>query len=144
MSTDKLNLIVAVAAAVFALVALVISFWTLRYMRGRDHEVDTRAGWAEIHKAMVAERVQRAYYLIARQEGDDSPLSNQELERFREHDLANEQLRGQLERVNDDPLVETLKELLLANRTIDSLRSSGFTKTFNEIFQKVAIKARPR
>jgi hypothetical protein len=153
MSTEKLNLWLAAAATLLTAVAVVltgvalkVASKTLNYMRGRDLEVDTRTGWIEIHKAMVNLRVQRSFVMLA-QSAMGAYLAggpNQAEERIRSYTLAAAQLRGQLDRLNDDPLVVEVAEFLDENISTTQWQTAEYEKAFDAFVHKVAFKSRPR
>jgi hypothetical protein len=145
MSTENLNLLLATVTVVLAILAVVVAIQTLRYMRGRDLEVDTRNGWIEIHKAMVNLRVQRAFVMSQRGAmGAYGPGPNQFEERKRDYDLATAQLRGQLDRLNDDPLILKLAAFLDDNKQMEQWQTDEYDKKFDAFAQSVAMKSRPK
>jgi hypothetical protein len=119
---------------------------TLTYMRGRDLEMDTRNGWIEIHKAMVNLRVQRALVLMQRgaMGAYSSGSPNQFEERERDYILATAQLRGQLDRLNDDPLILELATFLDGNKLMDQWQTDDYEAKFDAFAQSVAMKSRPK
>jgi len=135
-STEHLNLILAVSTVILAILAVAIAFLTLSYMRGRDLEVDTRSGWIEIHKAMINLRVQRAFVML--QLGALGGGEN-----VKGYTLASAQLRAQLDRLNDDPLVVAIAEFLDNNILATQWQTPQFEKEFDAFVHKVAFKARP-
>lgn len=145
MSNEKRVLWLTVATAVLALVAVLVGICTLRYMRNRDSEVDTRTGWIEIHKAMVNLRVQRTFVLAQRSQmgAYSSSVPNQFEERRRDYVLATAQLRAQLERLNDDPLTLDLVKFLNEHQEMEQWQTDEYEKKFDEFSHKVAVKGRP-
>lgn len=145
MSTEDRNLWLAGATVVLTIFAVIVAIGTLRYMRGRDSEVDTRTGWVEIHKAMINVRAQRAFVMLARGSmgayASGSP--NQFEERQRDYILAIAQLRGQLDRLNDDPLVLDLAAFLDNNKLMEKWQTDEYENKFDAFAQKVALKSRP-
>jgi hypothetical protein len=146
MSTENLNLLLATVTVVLAILAVVVAFQTLRYMRGRDSEVDTRTGWIEIHKAMINLRVQRAFVMSQRgamgaySSGSPNPFE----ERHRDYVLATAQLRGQLDRLNDDPLIVELAGFLDENKSMEQWQTDDYENKFDAFAKKVALKSRPK
>jgi hypothetical protein len=143
MSTENLNLLLATVAVVLTAVALVVAIKTLGYMRGRDLEVDTRSGWVKIHKAMINLRVQREFYMselgmvhVSESGGIDQGI--------RDYTLASAQLRSQLDRLNDEPLLIELAGFLDANILTAQWQTDAYEKAFDGFVHKVAFKARPK
>jgi len=153
MSAENLNLVLAGAAtlltavaAVLTGIALKVAIKTLKYMRGRDLEVDTRTGWIEIHKAMVNLRVQRSFVMLA-QGAMGAYLAggpNQAEERIKSYTLAAAQLRAQLDRLNDDPLIVEVAEFLDGNVLTKQWQTVEYEKSFDRFVHKVALKSRPK
>jgi hypothetical protein len=129
-TTEHLTLSIAGLTVLLAILAVVVALQTLSYMRGRDFEVDTRSGWIEIHKAMINLRVHRS--LIMLQGGAYSSAgSNAGEERIRDYTLASAQLRAQLDRLNDDPLVVAIAEFLDSNILAAQWQTLQFEKGFD-------------
>jgi hypothetical protein len=145
-TAEKLTVLLAAIAVVLALLAYVVASQTFTYMRGRDFDVDTRSGWTEIHKAMVNLRVQRGFVIAQRGAmggyGPGGP--NPFVERKRDYDLATAQLRGQLDRLNDDPLLAEIGKFLEDNKLMEQWETDEYEKTFDGFADKVAVKARPK
>jgi hypothetical protein len=145
MSTEDRNLWLAGATVLLTILAVVVAIGTLRYMRGRDSEVDIRTGWIEIHKAMVNLRVQRAFVMSqkgamgAYTSGSPNPFE----ERQRDYVLATAQLRGQLDRLNDEPLIIELSAFLDNNKLMEQWQTDEYEKQFDAFAHKVALKSRP-
>jgi hypothetical protein len=146
MTTEQLNLWVALGAVVLTLLAVIVALQTLKYMRGRDAEVDTRTGWISIHKAMINLRVQRSFVKLAQSAMGAyfSSSPNQFDERIRDVTLATAQLRAQLDRLNDDPLVVELASFLDDNQLTSQWQTDHSEKAYDGFTQKVALKSRPR
>jgi hypothetical protein len=153
VSKDVLTVFFAGLAALFGGLAVMlgarayqVSKITLAYMRGRDLEVDTRTGWIEIHKAMVNLRVQRTLVMLQRgaMGAYSSSAPNPFEERVRDYVLATAQLRGQLDRLNDDPLILELAKFLDDNKLMDQWQMDEYEKQFDAFAQSVAMKSRPR
>jgi hypothetical protein len=130
----------------FAALAYRISTITLTYMRGRDLELDTRNGWIEIHKAMVNLRVQREFVNLARgaMGAYMAGSPNQFEERIRDVTLATAQLRAQLDRLNDDPLINELAVFLDENKLTAQWQADDYAPKFDAFVHRVAIKSRPK
>jgi hypothetical protein len=144
MSPELLSLWVAAAAVILTALAVVIGVKTLSYMRDRDLELDSRYGWIEIHKAMANVRVYRQLILIQEQLGmvrANNPISSEQREK--EHVLAVAQLRAQLDRLNDDPLIIALAEFLDQNKLTAQWQAESFAVAFDDFVHKVALKSRP-
>jgi hypothetical protein len=146
MSTENLNLLLAAVTVVLAIPAVVVAIQTLGYMRGRDLEVDNRSGWIEVHRAMVNLEVQREFVLQQRSQmgAYSSDLPNRYTEHLREFLEAYAQLRGQLDRLNDDPLGDEIARFLEANRSDDQWQSKEYEVAFGEFARKAAMKSRPK
>jgi hypothetical protein len=145
VSKDVLTLLFAALAVLFGALAWRIAKITLTYMRGRDLELDTRNGWIEIHKAMVNLRVQRSLVMLQGSAlgAHTSSGPNQAEERIRDYTLATAQLRGQLDRLNDDPLVEALSTFLNENNLTAQWQTQEYETKFDEFSESVAMKSRP-
>lgn len=146
VSKDVLTLLFAGLAVLFGALAYRISRITLTYMRGRDLELDTRSGWIEIHKAMIDLRVQREFVKLARSAMGaymaGSP--NQFEERIRDVTLATAQLRSQLDRLNDEPLIIELAAFLDENKLTAQWQTDEYEKKFDAFVYKVAMRSRPK
>lgn len=145
MTTEQLNLCLAAAAVVLTFLAVVVALNTLSYMRGRDLEIDTRSGWVEIHKAMINLRVQRELVLLQNRVesyGLTSPISPDAL--ITDYTLASAQLRAQLDRLNDDPLIIELAAFLDENKLTSEWQTNEFVAAFDKFVHKVALKSRPK
>ncbi len=145
MSNEERILLLTVATVVLAFVAVLVGICTLKYMRNRDSQVDTRVGWIEIHKAMVNLRVQRTFVLAQRSQmgAYSSLVPNQFEERRRDYVLATAQLRAQLERLSDDPLTVDLVEFLNANQEMEKWQTDEYENKFDSFAHQVALKSRP-
>jgi hypothetical protein len=146
ISKDFLNLLFAGLAVLFGFLAYQVGKITLTYMRGRDLELDNRNGWIELHKAMVNLRVERTFVLAQRgaRGGYSSSAPNPFEERKRDYDLATAQLRGQLDRLNDDPLIVDLAAFLEDNQDMEKWQTDDYEKKFDEFAHSVAMKSRPK
>lgn len=144
MSTENLNLLLAAVTVVLAILAVIVAIQTLRYMRGRDLEVDTRNGWIEIHKAMVNLRVQRSLVMLPSVMGGYSAAVTSSADAISNYTLANSQLIGQLDRLNDDPLLEKISEFLNANLLTKDWQTPQYQTEFDKFAKQVALKARPK
>lgn len=152
MSTECLNLLLASATVILTILAVVltgiavkVAIKTLKYMRGRDLEVDTRNGWIAIHIAMINLRVQREFIKLAQSraggymQGSPNPIEA----RIRDTTLATAQLRSQLDRLNDDPLIIELAAFLDDNQLTAQWQTDAYEKEFDSFVLKVAMKSRP-
>lgn len=146
ISTMNLHQWADVATLAIAVLAFVVATWNFIYVRRRDFEVDTRSGWIEIHKAMVNLQVQRGFVLLLRgqmgayTQGGSSLLE----ERMRDYVLATAQLRGQLARLNDDPLIIELSKFLADNKQLEQWQTDAYEMKFVDFALKVAMKSRPK
>jgi hypothetical protein len=128
------------------LVALLAFWWSVRtfnYMRERDLVTDTRTGWIEVHKAMVSLNVERAL-VMSEPGGGYGPTENPQVQRVRDYTLASAQLRGQLDRLNDDPLVVELALFLDDHKLEAQWQTAEYENAFNSLAQEVALKSRPK
>lgn len=144
--TENLNLLLAALTVLLAILAVLVAINTLRYMRGRDLEVDTRNDWIEIHRAMVNLRAQRSFVLEQRGQmgAYASGTPNQFEERKRDYELALAQLRGQLDRLNNDPLLSEIGKFLDNNTQMERWQADDFEKAFDAFAHSVALKSRPK
>ena len=94
----------AFVAIEVAMVGLFVSWLQLRYVRLRDKNLDTRNGWTDMHKAMLAFRFKRE---MLNQSPGVYPEIRDAMVAVSES-LHN--LRGQLDRMPDSPLVEQISE----------------------------------
>lgn len=146
MTTEHLTLLLAVATVFLTILGAVIAFQTLRYMRRRDLKVDTRNAWIELHKTMVDVRAKRAVAMVqVGQQGAHSgsgPSSFVELQK--DYALAVDQLRGQLDRLNDDHLLVEISGFLKGdNKPTAYWQTPEYAATFDSFCHKVALKSRP-
>jgi hypothetical protein len=140
-----LSVLFAALAVLFGYLALRVGRITLTYMRGRDLELDTRNGWIEIHKAMVNLRVQRMLVMlpdVMAALGVPAPIKS--ADSIKDYTLGAAQLRGQLERLNDDPLVVEITKFLEDNKSTTDWQSDKFQPRFDEFAHSVAMKSRPK
>jgi len=146
LSKDGLTVLFAGLAVLFGALAFVISLITLTYMRGRDLEVDTRNGWIEIHKAMVNLRVQRMLVMLPAAMmaafGVTAPVNS--ADSIKDYTLGAAQLRGQLDRLNDDPLVVEIGNFLDANKATTDWQTAKYETDFDAFAKRVAAKSRPK
>ena len=68
---------------------------------------------------------------------------NQFEERQRDYILATAQLRGQLDRLNDDPLILDLSTFLEQNKLIEQWQTDEYQNKFDAFAHRVALKSRP-
>src|SRR5436190_3506372 len=114
-------------------------------MQRHDSETDKRGGWTEIHKALVKRRAQRWFVFAQRGAmGAYGQGPNQFEERKRDHDLATAQLRGHLDRLNDDPLLAEIGRFLDGNKVIEQWETDEYEKAFDGFAHKIAMKSRPK
>ena len=120
------------------IVGLIVSWLQLRYMQRRDKELDIRNGWTETHKLMMNFRFKRE--LLNQQEFATYPKSLEVVPAVSE---SLHQLKGQLDRMPDCPLVEQLADFLHTNWEADKWRSVDFEKPFDAYAKQVALLSRP-
>jgi hypothetical protein len=139
-----MNLLLAGVTVLLAFLATLIAFQTLKYMRGRDAEVDTRNAWTEVHKAMINLRVQRALVMLqlgqmgAYGQGTVNPYDAG----VRDYTLARAQLRAQLDRVNEsDPLIISLATFLDENLLTTHWQTKEFETAFDRFVHQAATKS---
>lgn len=145
VSKDVLTLLFAALSVLFAVLAWHIARITLTYMRGRDLELDNRNGWIEVHKAMINLRVQREYIVLPMKMaalGIPSPI--QSADGVKDYTLAAAQLRSQLDRLNDDPLIVELASFLDSNILSAQWQADAFVAKFDTFVHSVAFKSRPK
>jgi hypothetical protein len=144
MTTETLNLLLACVTVLLAFLATLIAFQTLKYMRGRDAEVDTRNAWIEVHKAMINLRVEWTFVMfqVGQMGSYSSGATNPYDAGVREYTLARAQLRGQLDRVNEsDPLIINLANFLDENLLTARWQTEQYQTTFDGFVHKVAAKS---
>ncbi len=142
---DLLTLLFAALSVLFAILAWHIARITLTYMRGRDLELDNRNGWIEVHKAMINLRVQRELIMLPAKlaaRGVLSPI--QSADGIKDYTLAAAQLRSQLDRLNDDPLIVELATFLDDNGQTALWQADTFVTKFDSFVHSVAFKSRPK
>src|ERR1700719_907561 len=137
MTSEHLNAVLAVAALLVAAAAFIVALNTLSYMRDRDLEVDTRSGWVEIHRAMINLRVQREFILLQNAMADPHPVVSQQ--NIREYTLASAQLRAQLDRLNDDPVVIEVAAFMEAHQLAAQWQTLQFVAKYDEFVHQVAL-----
>ena len=138
-----LNILLATLTLFMAWVAFKLSQRTLSYTKDRDLEIDTRNGWIEIHKAMVTLRTHAAFIRVGNATGGYGPLTNA-ADAITNFTLARSQLIGQLERLNDDPLLVEISEFLLSNLLSKEWQTTTFEERFDAFAKQIALKARPK
>lgn len=144
VSTENLNLLLAALTVLLAVFATAVALQTLTYMRRRDLELDTRNGWIEIHKAMVNLRVRRELVMLpAKMDVLNSSGAWNTGSLVSDYTLASAQLRGQLDRLNDDPLIVELAAFLEANIATAQWQTPQYQTEFDSFAHKVAMKSRP-
>ena len=150
ITAERLNILLAVLTLLLAALTLFLAWVayklsqrTLSYMRERDLELDTRNGWIEIHKAMVALRTHGALAVLPSAMDDYVSLGTNPADVIANYTLARSQLLGQLDRLNDDPLLVQISEFLNANLLSKDWQTERFEKQFDAFVHQVALKARP-
>jgi hypothetical protein len=129
----------ALVTVEIAIVGLIISWLQLRYMQRRDADLDIRNGWTETHKLMMTFRFKRgslqmSYFATSSARADAAIAASESL-----HNL-----KGQLDRMPDDPLVEQLADFLHTNWEAEKWRSPEFEQQFDEYAKKVALLTQPK
>jgi hypothetical protein len=151
ITTERLNILLAVLTLLLAALTLFLAWVayklserTLSYMKDRDFELDTRNGWVEIHKAMVALRTHGALAVFPGPTGEYGLPGTNAADLVANYTLARTQLLGQLDRLNDDPLLVQISEFLNANLLSKDWQTERFENQFDEFVHQVALKARPK
>lgn len=139
-----LNIMLAAVTVWLAWVAYKLGRISLSYMRDRDLELDTRNGWVEIHKAMVALRTHGALAVFPGPTGEYGLPGTNAADLVANYTLARSQLLGQLDRLNDDPLLVQISGFLNANLLSKDWQTERFENQFDEFVHQVALKARPK
>jgi hypothetical protein len=120
-----------------AIVGLIVSWWQLRYAKQRDRDIDIRNSWTELHKLMTAFRFKRELLnqteLTYPKHGEAIIMVSESL-----HNL-----RGQVDRMPDGPLVEQIAAFLKASLHADRWRSADFQEQFDVYAGQVAYLTRP-
>lgn len=146
MSTENLNLMLAALTVLLAIFAVAIAWGTLKYMRNHNLRIETRNGWIELHKSMVNLQVHRKLALIQIMEPEahpgGGPWSYVDLQK--PFSLAAAQLRGQLDRLNEDPLIVEIVQFLDEKEPIARWQMPGYGASLEVFSDKVAQKCRPR
>jgi hypothetical protein len=95
---------------------------------------------------MINLRVQRSFVMLANSAlgAYTSSGPNQAEVRIREYTLAAAQLRGQLNRLNDDPLLVELSTFLNENNMTAQWQTQEYETRFDEFAHSVAMKSRPK
>ena len=146
-NTETLNILLALLTLSLAWVTYKLGQRSLSYMKDRDFELDTRNGWIEIHKAMVNLRAHRSFVMLPSVMGPlgaYGPFGGKNTDEvIANYTLANSQLIGQLDRLNDDPLLLEISEFLSANLLSKDWQTEEFANQFDSFKAQVALKARP-
>lgn len=147
ITAERLNILLAVLAVLLAALTLLLAWVTyklgqrtLSYMKDRDLELDTRNGWTEIHKAMINLRTQGAFVRL----GGFGPFGGNADKMIADYTLARSQLLGQLDRLNDDPLLVQISEFMNANLLTRDWQTEQYEKAFDAFVHQVAFKSRPK
>jgi hypothetical protein len=145
INTESLNILLAALTLLMAWVTFQLGRRTLSYMRDRDFELDTRNGWIEIHKAMVNLRVQRELIMMhIGSLGGYGAGPSEASERIAAYTLAGSQLLGQLDRLNDDPLLKEISAFLEDNILTKDWQRPEYPVKFDAFAKRVAFKSRPK
>jgi hypothetical protein len=150
ITTERLNILLAVLTLLLAALTLFLAWVayklsqrTLSYMRDRDLELDTRNGWIEIHKAMIALRTHGALIMLPSVMGGYGPVTDM-ADSITNYTTARSQLLGQLDRLNDDPLLVQISEFMNAHLLSQDWQTKAFENQFDAFAKQVALKARPK
>jgi hypothetical protein len=135
--------LVEIGPVLIALLALFVAWQALSYARFRDRELDKRNEWIQIHKAIVNVRVYRSFAVspLDTEVWDIPAALNESRSRVRDYVLAHSQLRAELERVGDDPLITKLAAFLDSD---NQWREPDFETTLDSLSQEVALKSRSK
>jgi hypothetical protein len=139
-------LVVIVAAAYFASHTISIRNNSVPAKQTEQNSSVNGDRWAEVHKAMIVVKQQRLAVLAQKgQMGSYTAGSpNLFVERMRDYDLAAAQLRGELERFDDDPLATELLTFLNQNGQFTQWQTQEYEVKFDEFARRVALKSRPK
>jgi hypothetical protein len=127
----------AIVTIEIAIVGLIVSWLQLRYMQQRDRDIDTRDGWTQTHRMMMTFRFKRELL------NDPNLAFPQSAEAARVALESLHNLKGQLDRMPDGPLVKQMAEFLHANQDAGRWRSHDFEKPFDDLAKQAAYLARP-
>jgi hypothetical protein len=133
-------------AVLFGALAYRVAKVTLTYTRGRDLELDTRSGWIDIHKAMVNLREQRRF-VMSKLGQTGTPVNGTPplvVEIQRDYIFAAAQLFGQLDRLNDEPLIVELAKFLGQNKLASEWQTDKYATDFDAFAHRVALQSRPK
>jgi hypothetical protein len=137
ITAERLNILLAVLTLLLAALTLFLAWVayklserTLSYMKDRDLELDTRNGWIEIHKAMIALRTHGALVMLPSAIGAYGPLTDPG-EAITNYTTARSQLLGQLDRLNDDPLLVQISEFMNAHLLSRDWQTKAFEDQFD-------------
>ena len=122
-----------------AVLGVIIAWRQLSYAKNRDKALDIRKSWGKIHETMVEFRFRREML------NNPPPWAN-------EPDavalaatlaaLALNNIRGQLDRTPDSPLVTEITDFLEDNLTAAKWRANDFIGPFDKFAHEAALKAR--
>jgi len=136
----------AALTVLLAIIAVAIAWGTLTYMRSHDLKIETRNGWIELHKSMVNLQVHRKIALIQIMEPEahpgGGPWSYVDLQK--PFSLAAAQLRGQLDRLNEDPLIAEIAQFLDEKEPLARWQMPGYGARLEALSDSVAQKCRPK
>jgi hypothetical protein len=127
----------AVVTIEVTIVGIVVSWLQLSYMKNRDKELDARGSWAETHRLMMIFRFKRE---LLNQANIAYPASAENAINALE---SLHVLKGQLDRMRDDPLVKELAGFLHENELASNWRDKPFEEKFDEYAHKAALRSRP-
>ena len=119
-----------------AAVGAIIAGLQLRYAKKRDRSLDIRNSWEKIHKAMFEFRLRREVLNNPKLYAKENGLAA--LETFE----ALHNLKGQLDRTPDSPLVIEITNFLDDNSSVEKWRADDFAARFDVFAHEAALKAR--
>lgn len=117
-----------------ALVGAFIALRQLSYAKKRDKAIDIRNSWEKIHKAMLEFRFRR--FLLNHPPGHKSTmaLASEAMESL--HNI-----KGQLDRTPDSPLVTEIATFLNDHESAEQWRSDAFADRFDQLAKEAALKS---
>ena len=119
-----------------AAVGAIIAWLQLRYAKNRDKTLDIRNSWEKIHHAMLEFRLRRE--VLNHPDHWAKEPGAAALEAFE----ALHNIKGQLDRTPDSPLVTAIATFLDDNWNADKWRADNFTEPFDKFAHEAALKAR--
>jgi hypothetical protein len=118
-----------------AAVGAVIAWLQLQYAKKRDRALDDRNDWEKIHKLMLEFVIRREVL------NNPNPYGKGVGEAVLDAFEALHNLKGQLDRTPDSPLVNEIVDLLQDNWDAEKWRAPGFIEPFSQLAHKAALRA---